>query len=48
MDVKEIIENEFGLIDHDMIVLGRGHDSIAFLVNNEYIFKQPKHDKFEW
>lgn len=44
MDIKEIIENEFNLIVHNIIVLGQGLDSIAYLVNNEYIFKQSKHD----
>lgn len=45
MDIKEIIESEFGLIVHDIIVLGQGLDSIAYLVNNEYIFKQSKHEE---
>lgn len=44
MDIKEIIENQFNLIVHNIIVLGQGLDSIAYLVNNEYIFKQSKHD----
>ena len=44
MGMKEIIENEFNLIVHNIIVLGQGLDSIAYLVNNEYIFKQSKHD----
>ena len=43
MDIKEIIENQFNLIVHNIIVLGQGLDSIAYLVNNEYIFKQSKH-----
>ncbi len=42
MDIKEIIENEFGYIVHNNIVIGQGLDSIAYLVNNEYIFKQSK------
>ncbi|MBD5144439.1 MAG: phosphotransferase [Ruminococcus sp.] len=45
MDIKEIIESEFGLIVHHIIALGQGLDSIAYLVNNEYIFKQSKHDE---
>ena len=45
MDMKEIIESEFGLIVHNIIVLGQGLDSIAYLVNDEYIFKQSKHDE---
>ncbi len=43
--MKEIIESEFGLIAHNIVVLGQGLDSIAYLVNNEYIFKQSKHDE---
>lgn len=45
MDIKEIIESEFDLIVHDIFILGQGLDSIAYLVNNEYIFKQSKHDE---
>lgn len=45
MDIKEIIESEFGLTVHDIFVLGQGLDSIAYLVNYEYIFKQSKHDE---
>lgn len=45
MDIKEIIESEFGLTVRHIIVLGQGLDSIAYLVNNEYIFKQSKHDE---
>ena len=37
MDIKEIIECEFGLIVHDIFVLGQGLDSIAYLVNDEYL-----------
>ena len=37
MDIKEIIECEFGLIVHDIFVLGQGLDSIAYLVNDEYV-----------
>lgn len=44
MEMKEVIESEFGLIIHDIFVLGQGLDSIAYLVNDEYIFKQSKHD----
>ena len=45
MDIKEIIECEFGLIVHDIFVLGQGLDSIAYLVNDEYVFKQSKNDE---
>ena len=45
MDIKEIIECEFGLIVHDIFVLGQGLDSVAYLVNNEYIFKQSKYEE---
>lgn len=45
MDIKEIIECEFGFIVHNIFVLGQGLDSIAYLVNGEYIFKQSKHDE---
>ena len=45
MDMKEIIESEFGLIVHDIFVLGQGFDSVAYLVNYEYVFKQSKHDE---
>jgi len=45
MDIKDIIESEFGLMVRSIIVLGQGLDSIAYLVNNEFIFKQSKHDE---
>lgn len=45
MDMKEIIESKFGVMVHDIFVLGQGLDSIAYLVNHEYIFKQSKHDE---
>ena len=45
MDIKEIIEIEFGMIVHDISILGQGLDSIAYRVNNEYIFKMSKHDE---
>lgn len=45
MDIKEIIESEFGLTVRHIIVWGQGLDSIAYLVNNEYIFKHSKHDE---
>ena len=45
MDIKEIIEDEFGLTVHNISVLGQGLDSIAYLVNYEYIFKRSKHDE---
>ena len=45
MDIKEIIERKFDLLVHDLTVLGQGLDSIAYFVNNEYVFKQAKHDE---
>lgn len=45
MDIKEIIKNEFGFAVHDLTVLGQGLDSMAYLVYNEYVFKQAKHDE---
>lgn len=45
MDIKEIIENEFGINVTDISILGQGLDSIAYRVNNEYIFKMSKHDE---
>ena len=45
MDIKEIIENEFGINVTNISVLGQGLDSIAYRVNNEYIFKMSKHDE---
>ena len=45
MGIKEIIESEFGLKVYNMIVLGQGLDSVAYLINHEYIFKQSKHDE---
>ena len=45
MDIKEIIENEFGIIVTNISILGQGLDSIAYRVNNEYIFKMSKHDE---
>ena len=44
MNIKKIIESEFGLIVNDIFVLGQGLDSVAYLVNDEYIFKQSQHD----
>ena len=44
MDIKGIIEKEFGLTVKSVIVIGEGLDSIAYVVNNEYIFKQSKHN----
>ena len=44
MNIKEIIKSEFRLKVNDIFVLGQGLESIAYLVNNEYIFKQSKHD----
>jgi aminoglycoside 2''-phosphotransferase len=44
MNIKEIIESEFGLAVRNIAVLGQGLDSVAYRVNGEYIFKQSKHD----
>ena len=43
MDIKEIIESKFKLKVKDILILGQGLDSIAYLVNHKYIFKQSKH-----
>ena len=45
MKINEIIENEFGLKVESISILGEGLDSIAYLVNNEYIFKMSKHEE---
>ena len=45
MVIKEIIEKEFGLIISDIKVLDEGLDSVAYLVNNDYIFKMSKHQE---
>ena len=45
MDIKEIIEKKFGLVVNNIKVLGEGLDSVAYLVNNEYIFKISKHQE---
>ena len=45
MDIKNIIENEFHLTVDSISILGQGLDSIAYLVNNEYIFKMSKHEE---
>ena len=45
MDIKEIIENEFGMDVTNISVLGQGLDSIAYRVNDEYIFKMSKHNE---
>ena len=45
MDIKDIIKSEFGFAVYDLTVLGQGLDSVAYLVNNEYVFKQAKHDE---
>lgn len=44
MDMKQIIETQFGFNVHDIFVLGQGLDSVAYLVNREYIFKHAQHD----
>ena len=45
MDIKGIIESEFGFKVKNIVVLGQGLDSIAYLVNEEYIFKMSKHEE---
>ena len=45
MDIKDIIDSEFDLTVSEIFVLGQGLDSVAYLVNNEYIFKHSKHDE---
>ena len=45
MDIKKIIEKEFGLVVNNIKVLGEGLDSVAYLVNNDYIFKNSKHQE---
>lgn len=45
MDIKEIIEKEFGLSVNSIKILGEGLDSIAYIVNNDYIFKMSKHQE---
>lgn len=45
MDIKKIIEKEFGLVVNSIKILGEGLDSVAYLVNNEYIFKISKHQE---
>lgn len=45
MNIKEIIEKEFGLSVNSIKILGEGLDSIAYIVNNDYIFKMSKHQE---
>ena len=45
MNVDEIIEKIFGLEVNSIKVLGEGLDSVAYLVNNYYIFKKSKHQE---
>ena len=45
MDIKGIIESEFGFKVKNIVALGQGLDSIAYLVNEEYIFKMSKHEE---
>lgn len=44
-EMKGIIEGEFGIRVQDISVLGQGMDSAAYRVNEEYIFKQSKHEE---
>ncbi len=43
MNIKEIIKNEFGITIFNIEILGQGLDSIAYRVNDEYIFRQSKY-----
>ena len=45
MNIEEIIEKEFGLVVNNIKMLGEGLDSVAYLVNNDYIFKMSKHQE---
>lgn len=45
MNIKEIIEMEFGFKVNSISILGQGLDSVAYLVNNDYIFKMSKHEE---
>lgn len=45
MGIKDIIESQFGLAVQQIHTLGQGMDSVAYLVNHLYIFKQSKHDE---
>lgn len=45
MEMKAIIEGEFGIRVQDISVLGQGMDSVAYRVNEAYIFKQSKHEE---
>lgn len=39
MEIREIIESKFGLSVQSISTLGQGYDSVAYLVNGEYVFK---------
>lgn len=39
MDVKNIIEEKCNIVIDNIKLIGEGHDSKAYMVNNEYIFK---------
>lgn len=41
--MKELIENIFHLNVDSIEVLGEGLDSVAYIINDEYIFKRSKH-----
>lgn len=45
MDIKEIIESEFRIKIYNIAVLGQGLDSIAYRVNDKYIFRHSKYDE---
>lgn len=39
MDVKNIIEEKCNIVIDNIKLIGEGHDSKAYMVNNEYVFK---------
>ncbi|MDE5539869.1 MAG: APH(2'')-If/Ih family aminoglycoside O-phosphotransferase, partial [Bacilli bacterium] len=39
MNVKNIIKKHFNIKVNDLKLIGKGHDSKAYLINNEYVFK---------
>lgn len=44
-DTKKLIENLFNIRVDSIKFLGEGLDSVAFLVNNEFVFKKSKHQE---
>ena len=47
MNIKELLQDKFNIKINNMEVLGSGDDSIAYLVNNEYVFKIKYNDNSE-